>query len=156
MRFSKKRTPFVHPTFIFKKSELLAAGSYDEVVRCTRCSAEISRKTVTKAALGHSPGAAQKEMDELKARGYTPMDWNVSTTDAAPDYPSAATMVEKGSEYIDQAIAADRNPVVLMHDSETKVNACEATRTFIEKYGAMGYDFRGLDDYYGEGITFLD
>ncbi len=95
-------------------------------------------------------------MDELKARGYTPMDWNVSTTDAAPDYPSAATMVEKGSEYIDQAIASDRVPVVLMHDSEKKVNACEATKTFIEKYGALGYDFRGLDDYYGEGITFLD
>ena len=95
-------------------------------------------------------------MDKLRERGYTPMDWNVSTTDAAPDYPSAAVMVQKGSEYIDQVLSSDGNPVVLMHDSEKKVNACEATKTFIEKYGAMGYDFRGLDDYYGEGITFLD
>ena len=105
---------------------------------------------------GYTAHASQYEiMDRLRERGYTPMDWNVSTTDAAPDYPSAATMVEKGSEFIDQAIASGQTPVVLMHDSETKVNACAATEAFIEKYSQLGYDFRGLEDYYGDGIVFL-
>ena len=105
---------------------------------------------------GYTNRASQWQIiDELRQRGYTPMDWNVSTTDAAPDYPSASTMVQKGSEFIDQMIAADRIPVVLMHDSETKVNACAATETFIEKYGALGYDFRGLDDYYEDGVLFI-
>ncbi len=105
---------------------------------------------------GYTNSSSQHAIiDKLRERGYTPMDWNVSTTDAAPDYPSAATMVEKGSGFIDQVIASGGTPVVLMHDSETKVNACAATETFITKYGQMGYDFRGLDDYYGDGVLFL-
>ena len=37
------------------------AGSYDEVVYCADCGAEVSRKTNTVAALGHKPAAAVEE-----------------------------------------------------------------------------------------------
>ena len=38
-----------------------AKGSYEEVVYCTVCEEEVSRKTVTVDALGHTPGEAVKE-----------------------------------------------------------------------------------------------
>ena len=38
-----------------------AAGSYDNVVYCTDCGEELSRETVTVAALGHLPGEAVQE-----------------------------------------------------------------------------------------------
>ncbi len=38
-----------------------AAGSYEEVVSCTVCEEEVSRKTVEIAALGHTEGEAVKE-----------------------------------------------------------------------------------------------
>ena len=38
-----------------------AAGSYEEVITCSRCREEVSRKTVEIAALGHTPGEAVKE-----------------------------------------------------------------------------------------------
>ena len=38
-----------------------AAGSYEEVITCSRCREEVSRKTVEVAALGHTPGEAEKE-----------------------------------------------------------------------------------------------
>ena len=38
-----------------------AKGSYEEVVSCTVCEEEVSRKTVEVAALGHTEGEAEKE-----------------------------------------------------------------------------------------------
>ena len=98
----------------------------------------------------------QREIVEiLHQRGYTSMDWTVSSTDAAPDYPSAQTMIQKASEGIDMMIGAHRTPVVLMHDSEVKVSAPEVAARLIEHYEALGYNFRPLDDYYGEDMTFI-
>ena len=36
-------------------------GSYDNVVYCSSCGEELSRETITVAALGHTPGEAQRE-----------------------------------------------------------------------------------------------
>ena len=52
-----------------RENEVAAAceteGRYDEVVRCTRCGAELSRKTVATAALGHS--TATRHENEVAA-----------------------------------------------------------------------------------------
>ena len=50
-----------HPSYATKKENEIAAtctdaGSYDEVVYCTKCNAEISRTKKTTSALGHSWG----------------------------------------------------------------------------------------------------
>ncbi len=94
-------------------------------------------------------------LSTLHERGYTAMDWTVSSTDASPNYPSFDTLYSKCKEGIDGAIASGRTPVVLMHDSETKSHSPQVAAALIEHYSELGYDFRGLNDYYGEDIVFM-
>ena len=44
-----------------KKPNCVDAGSHEEVVRCTVCNTELSRKTVTVSALGHTAGEETEE-----------------------------------------------------------------------------------------------
>ena len=55
--------PFVEDVVIENEVEVTCttAGSYDEVVYCSDCGAEVSRNTVTIKATGHKKGSAVKE-----------------------------------------------------------------------------------------------
>lgn len=90
-------------------------------------------------------------LKQLHKEGYTEMDWNASTGDAASNtYYSTATLVRNGynSHW-------GRGPVVLLqHDTNAKYRTPEVTEQLIRHYKEKGCSFAGLNDYYDSELCF--
>lgn len=78
-------------------------------------------------------------IDWLTANGFTYYDWNVSSGDGNNVPPSVSQILNNiftGS----YSVAEKENPVVLMHDSASKVTTVEALPQIIERIKAYGYE----------------
>lgn len=89
-------------------------------------------------------------LKELHKEGYTEMDWNCGTSDAAATYYSAAQLIRYGKN-----THWGPDPIVLLqHDANTKYHTPEVTRALIKYYRSKGYHFSGLSDYPGPEMCF--
>lgn len=87
---------------------------------------------------------------QLHKEGYTEMDWNAGTADAAPKYYDAATLIRNGKNS-----HWGGDPIVLLqHDWDAKYHTPEVTDALIKYYRSKGYAFHGLSDYTGPELCF--
>ena len=77
---------------------------------------------------------------EMIRRGFVPHDWNLSSEDAARGNISVDHIV---SSVVGGASGKSRG-VVLMHDSEAKVNTVRALGTIIDRLQAKGFRLEAL------------
>ena len=110
--------PHVHtPREAVRENEIAATcvegGTYDSVVYCTECSAEISRETVETEALGHTPAEAVRE-NEAPA-----------TCVAKGSYDSVIYCAECKAELSRETVVTEKNPE--NHAKVVTVNAIEAS-----------------------------
>ena len=110
-----------------------ATGSYEEVVSCTVCDEEVSRKTVSVDALGHTAGEAVKE-NEVAA-----------TCLAAGSYEEVVYCTVCGEEVSRKAVSVD----VLGHDYKGEVT----DEALCLVPGEMTYTCTRCDDSYTEEIA---
>lgn len=89
-------------------------------------------------------------LKELHARGYTEMDWNATTGDAAPTYYSADKLISNGKN----SHWGRGSVVMLQHDSNAKYRTPAVTEALIKYYKSKGCTFYGLDQYYGDELCF--
>ncbi|MGN0240829.1 MAG: polysaccharide deacetylase family protein, partial [Candidatus Weimeria sp.] len=89
-------------------------------------------------------------LKQLHARGYTEMDWNATTGDAAPTYYSADKLIYNGKN----SHWGRGSVVMLQHDSNPKYRTPAVTEALIRYYRSKGCTFYNLDHYYGEELCF--
>ena len=74
----------------------------------------------------------------LEERGYTPVDWNSDTGDAASkDVPSVQKLVNNGL----QSYNSRKELIILAHDTNAKINTPEATRQMIRTLKERNCEF---------------
>ncbi len=81
-------------------------------------------------------------INEMKRRGFTHYDWNVSSGDG-----SNLTTSQNIIDNICSNVKYVENPVVLMHDGSGKNATLAALPTVLQKLSDAGYEFRSLDQY---------
>lgn len=89
-------------------------------------------------------------LKELHAKGYTEMDWNAGTGDAAGTYYSTATLISNGKN----SHWGRGSVVMLQHDSNAKYRTPAVTEALIKYYRSKGCTFYGLNQYYGDELCF--
>lgn len=89
-------------------------------------------------------------LKELHSKGYTEMDWNTTTGDAAPTYYSTKKLISNGknSHWGHGAV------IMLQHDSNPKYHTPAVTDALIKYYKSKGYSFYNLDHYYDDELCF--
>ncbi|MDD6380147.1 MAG: polysaccharide deacetylase [Lachnospiraceae bacterium] len=89
-------------------------------------------------------------LKELHKEGYTEMDWNCGTSDAAPTYYNEAALIRYG-----KTSHWGSDPIVMLqHDANSKYHTPQVTDALISYYRAKGYHFSGLDNYTGPEMCF--
>ncbi|MFA9560282.1 polysaccharide deacetylase family protein [Evansella sp. AB-rgal1] len=79
---------------------------------------------------------------DIKKKGYTYIDWNVSSGDAGPHANDGVSMEESIVEY-----SEDNNLVVLLfHDTPNNNTTAEILPNIISYYKNQGYQFRSFRD----------
>lgn len=81
----------------------------------------------------------------LRARGYKVSDWSTSFGDTSLKDTSVKTMLHRA----EKGIRGKKYPVILSHDSETKLTSYETAKAFIEYCKKKHYVFSTLDKYKG-------
>ncbi len=81
-------------------------------------------------------------IEEMRRRGFTHFDWNVSSGDG-----SNLTTSQNIIDNICTTIKYVENPVVLMHDGSGKNATLAALPTVLQKLSDAGYEFRSLDQH---------
>lgn len=84
----------------------------------------------------------RKIRNELKKRGFSYVDWNVSSADAAADTVS----MDKIKYNVISQCSVKKLSVVLMHDSYPKTTTVEALPYIIKYLKENGYTFRTFED----------
>lgn len=89
-------------------------------------------------------------LKQLHKEGYTEMDWNAGTSDAASTYYDAATLIRNG-----KTSHWGNGPIVMLqHDWNAKYHTPQVTEALIKHYKSKGYRFANLDHYYGPELCF--
>jgi len=99
-------------------------------------------------------GIQKQILKRLHSKGYMEMDWSAATNDATGVSYTTAQMTSFGISSIESAFRNGKIPVVLIHDTNAKVSTPAVTEAILKYFTAKGYKFKGLDDYYGNEITF--
>ena len=130
------------------------AGSYDLVVKCTECSAELSRETKTEAALGHTYESVVTA-PTFEAHGYTTHTCSSCGDNYVDSYTDmltvGATIGGERYETVSDAIAAApaNSTVVLATDVD------EATAIVVNKNITVDLNGKNItvtDDTEGNGV----
>ena len=106
-------------------------GSYDEVVRCTECNEELSRKTVTVPAPGHTPGVeatcTTAQICTVCEAELAPVKGHTEVIDAAVDPTCTTTGLTEGKHCSECNKVLDEQDVVLAlgHIDEDNDNVCD-------------------------------
>lgn len=86
----------------------------------------------------------------LHKEGYTAIDWNAGTADAASTYYSESTLIKNG-----KTSHWGKAPIILLqHDSNAKYHTPAVTKALIQYYRSRGYTFANMDHYYGPELCF--
>lgn len=85
-------------------------------------------------------GIMSRVTKEVEKRGYTYMDWNLSSGDASPNPVSANTIINNCRN-----VPKSNTVVVLMHDAAAKHSTVEALPQVIAYYRAAGCTFAAMD-----------
>lgn len=93
-------------------------------------------------------------LKQAHQEGFMAMDWDAATNDAMGISYSADQMANFGISTINSCIKNGKIPVVLIHDSDAKSHTPYEVEQIIKYFSAKGYQFRGLNDYYGSEICF--
>ena len=109
------------------------AGSYDSVVYCSVCGAELSREPVTIDALGHD-----YINHEAKAAACTEIGWNAYQTCSRCDYTSYEELPALGHDYIDHEAKAAACTEIGWNAYQT-CSRCDYTTC--EEIPALGHDY---------------
>ena len=94
-----------------------------------------STNTVSRRYGGH--GLMQQLKEEVTAKGYAYVDWNVCAEDAVGGKPSAGTIFRN----IVRETGEQTQCIVLMHDSATTRTTAEALPDIIQWYKDNGFTF---------------
>ncbi|MBQ7637463.1 MAG: hypothetical protein IJS90_01005, partial [Clostridia bacterium] len=109
------------------------AGSHDEVVYCSVCNAELSRDSVTDAALGHD-----LVHHEAQAATCTEAGWNAYDTCSRCDYTTYEAIPATGHSFTNYV--SDNNATCLEDGTKTaKCDRCDATDTITDEGSATGH-----------------
>ena len=89
-------------------------------------------------------------LNALHKEGYTAIDWNAGTSDAASTYYSESTLIRNG-----KSSHWGKGPIILLqHDSNAKYHTPAVTKALIQYYRSKGYTFANMDHYYGPELCF--
>ncbi len=110
-----------------------AGGSYDEIVRCSVCNAELRRESKTVAALGHDyvDHAAQ-------AATCTEIGWEAYQTCSRCDYTTYEELPALGHDYVDHAAKAATCTEIGWEAYQT-CSRCDYTT--YKEVPALGHDY---------------
>lgn len=89
---------------------------------------------------GYNQDVQHQLVAEMLRRGFKYYDWNISSMDAADQSYSADRIVKYSTD-----VGEESSIIILMHDSEGKINTAQALPTIISKLKKMGYSFKSLD-----------
>lgn len=90
---------------------------------------------------GYNQNLQHELIAEMLRRGFRYYDWNVSSMDASVD--GNYTVNEIIGYSVD--VPKEDNPIILMHDSQPKVNTARALPMVIEKLLKKGFCFSAID-----------
>jgi peptidoglycan-N-acetylglucosamine deacetylase len=88
----------------------------------------------------HGVEIMPKLLEDVKAQGFTPVDWNAGALDATYPVPDSKTIVNgvaSQCRYLTKAI-------ILLHDSAPHLSSVEAVPGIIKRLRAMGFVFEPL------------